>query len=337
MIARRLLALVVAFVVAWPAAAQHEWYASGSKERSVRFSGAEGVALSGTLLLPAVSEIQRVPGVVLIAGSGPTDRNGNNPLVHTRIDTLQLVAERLAQARIATLRYDKRGIGASTPTPRTLEEQERFFTWQNLVGDVQAAQAELLQHDEIKPYATALLGHSEGGDLALAAAGTARIRPHAIVLASTPGLTLEEIIRRQLARSHPTLVPAADLAMAAIRATGRVPADVPPELTRLFPAYVGPYLKGALAFDPAQALAVLDIACLLVHGAADKQVVPLGDIQPLLDVLAKRKAPGEVMIAPGVSHNLKRVFGPTDPGFSGPLAPSVADKIATWLVSVLGA
>ncbi len=337
MMLRRLLALVLLVVVSGPAEAQHRWYASGTKERTVRFAGAGGVALSGTLLLPLVSEVQYVPGVVLIAGSGPTDRDGNNPLVPARIDTLRLIAERLAEARIATLRYDKRGIGASTPTPRTLEEQERFFTWQNLVGDVQGAQAELLRHDEIKPYATALLGHSEGGGMALAAAATARTRPHAIVLASTPGLTLEEIIRRQLARSHPTLVDDADKAMAAIRRTGRVPPDVSPQLAGLFPAYVGPYLKGALAFDPAQALAQLHIACLLVHGGADRQVVPLGDIQPMLDVMARRTGTGEVVVAPGVSHNLKQVFSPTDPGFTGPLAPSIADKLATWLASVLGA
>jgi len=337
MILRRLLAVALAVVVAWPAAAQHKWYASGTKERAVQFAGANGVMLSGTLLLPLISEIQHVPGVVLIAGSGPTDRNGNNSLIHARIDTLKLIAERLAEARIATLRYDKRGIGASTPTPRSVEEQERFFTWENLVGDAQAAQAELLRHDEIKPYATALLGHSEGGDMAIAAAAGARVRPHAIVLASTPGLPLQEIIRRQLARHQPALVEPADRAMAAIRATGRVPVDIPPALAKLFPAYVGPYLQGALAFDPAQALAALDIACLLVHGAADRQVVPLADIQPLLDVLGKRGAPGEAFIAPGVSHNLKAVFGPTSPGLSGPLAPAIGDKIASWLAAVLGA
>src|SRR5439155_16945655 len=104
-----------------------------------------------TLLLPMVSEIQYVPGVVLVAGSGPTDRDGNNRLVPARIDLLKQIAERLARVGIASLRYDKRGIGASTARPTTvLDEQEDFFAWENFVGDVQAAHAELLRHDEIK-------------------------------------------------------------------------------------------------------------------------------------------------------------------------------------------
>jgi hypothetical protein len=61
------------------------------------------------------------------------------------------------------------------------------------------------------------------------------------------------------------------------------------------------------------------------------------DIQPLLDVLAKRSAPGEVLVVPGVSHNLKKVASPSDPGFAGPLAPEIGDKLASWLGFVLGA
>ncbi|MBS0550095.1 MAG: alpha/beta fold hydrolase [Proteobacteria bacterium] len=164
------------------------WYATGTLPREVRFSGADGATLSGTLLLPLASEIQPVPGVVLIAGSGPTDRDGNTPLIPARIDTLKLIAARLAAAGIATLRYDKRGVGRSSPPPEGLAAQERFFQWDHAVADAVAAHTELLRHDEIKSYATAFLGHSEGGLLALAAlAGLdAKKRPHALVLASTP-------------------------------------------------------------------------------------------------------------------------------------------------------
>src|SRR5262249_19105836 len=125
------------------------FYASGTKQRMVRFAGSDGVTLAGTLLLPIKSELQRVPGVVLVAGSGPTDRDGNNPLAPVRIDLLKQVAELLAGAGIATLRYDKRGIGQSTPRPRGgLEEQERFVAWDNFVGDVVAAHAQLVRHHQ---------------------------------------------------------------------------------------------------------------------------------------------------------------------------------------------
>ncbi len=323
-----------------PSGLAHAQYRpAGTKQRAVRFAGSGGATLAGTLLLPMASEIQYVPGVVLIAGSGPTDRDGNNPLVPVRIDSLKQIAETLVRAGIATLRYDKRGIGASTASPSTLSEQERFFAWNNFVGDVQAAHGELLKHDEIKAWATALLGHSEGGLLALAAA--IRIswrRPHGIVLASTPGWPLDEIVRRQLARNAPALVDAADRVMTAIRSTGRTPSSgVPRELQPLFPPYIGPFLQGAMAFDPARTLAAIDTACLLLHGGSDSQVVPLGDIQPLLDALGQRSAAGEALVAPAVSHNLKVMSGPGDPGFSGPLAPAIADKLTNWLRYLLTA
>src|SRR6266850_6325936 len=184
------------------------FYGSGTKQRAVRFAGSDGAILAGTLLLPIKSELGRVPGIVLVAGSGPTDRDGNNALVPERIDLLKQLAELLARAGIATLRYDKRGIGESTPRPRGgLEEQERFFSWDNFVGDVAAAHGELVKHDEIKPYATALLGHSEGGLLALAAAPMITgNRPHGMVLAATPGRPMRDILRAQIARNAPQLL-----------------------------------------------------------------------------------------------------------------------------------
>ena len=339
--------LTAAALMPLAAHAQSPWkgyYATGTKQRTVRFAGGDGATLAGTLLLPRWSELQKVPGVVLIAGSGPTDRNGNNPLVPERIDLLKLIAERLAEAGIASLRYDKRGVGASTPRPTgPLDEQERFFAWDNSVSDVAAAHGELLKHDEIKSYATALLGHSEGGLLALAAAkelgaaakGARKL--HGLVLAATPGRPLVEIVRAQIARNVPSLLEAAEQTMATVMATGHVPAGLPREQQTLFPRYAGPFLQSVLSFDPALALAGLDLACLLLQGAADRQVVPMEDVQPLIDALGRRGTSGEAVIFPAVSHNLKLVSGPSDPGFAGPLAPAVGDKLASWLRPLLGA
>ena len=109
--------------------------------------------------------------------------------------------------------------------------------------------------------------------------------------------------------------------MTAILATGHVPADLPVNCRLLFPPYVGPFLAAPLTFDPAQALLGLDTACLLLHGGADRQIVAMDEIQPLIDALARRNKPGEAFVVPAVSHNLKTVTGPTDPGFGGPIAP----------------
>ncbi|MBS0522724.1 MAG: alpha/beta fold hydrolase [Proteobacteria bacterium] len=337
MIHRRALLAAAAFA-ARPAAAQR-YHPIGTKHLDLRFAGAGGVTLSGTLLLPTISELQRVPGVVLVAGSGPTDRDGNNRYLAEKIDLLKQIAGLLADNGIATLRYDKRGIGASTPQPESsLGAQERFWAWDHFVADVQAAHAELLRHDEIKPYATALLGHSEGGLLSLAAAqAMGKKGPYAIVLASTPGRPLQGIVHDQIARSAPAFAAEADRIMRTIIETGHAPDDTPQELKLVFPASAGAFLQRALTFDPARALEAIDASCLLLQGSADTQVVPMADVQPLVDALSQRSRAGEVAVFPMVSHNLKAVSGPNDPGFTGPIASPVADKLSSWLKLVLGA
>lgn len=337
MIRRRALLAGAAFA-ARPAAAQ-KYHPMGTKHLDVRFAGSAGVTLSGTLLLPTISELQKVPGVVLVAGSGPTDRDGNNRYLAEKIDLLKQIAELLASNGIASLRYDKRGIGASTPEPENkLEAQERFWAWDHFVADVQAAHAELLRHDEIKPYATALLGHSEGGLLSLAAAqAMGKKGPYALVLASTPGRPLRGIVHDQITRNAPKFAADADRIMRTIIDTGHAPDDTPQELKLVFPDSVGAFLQRALTFDPAKTLEAIDASCLLLQGGADTQVVPMGDIQPLVDALARRSRSGEVQVFPMVSHNLKAVSGPADPGFAGPIAPAVADKLSSWMKLVLGA
>ncbi|TAJ88827.1 alpha/beta fold hydrolase [Reyranella sp.] len=314
------------------------FYESGrTKERTVRFAS-RSVTLAGTLLLPLISELQYVPGVVLVAGSGPTDRDGNNALVVERIDLLKEIAELLGRHGIASLRYDKRGIGQSTLRPRdSLAAEEAFFAWDNFVADVEAAHAELLRHNEIKPYATALLGHSEGGLLSLAAGKALGKKVHALVLAATPGRKLDEIVRAQVERNAPALRGPVDHTIATILANGRVPASLPRELDLLFPPYAGPFLQKLLSFDPAAVLAEIPTACLVLQGGADRQVVPMGDVQPLIDALRTRGAPGEAIVFPQVSHNLKLVAESSDPGFVGPLAPTVAEALVKWLAQALGA
>ena len=271
---RRALAVAAAAAFAAPSVQAQVTYAQGTKERQVRFATSDGVILSGTLLLPMISEIQYVPGVVLVAGSGPTDRDGNNTLAPARIDLLKQIAELLAGVGIATLRYDKRGIGASSgPPSNSLEEQERFYTWENFVSDVQVAHAELRRHDEISPNATAFLGHSEGALLSLAATqAMSQFAPYALVLAGAPGRPLRDIVRGQIGRNAPILLAEAERVMAAIVNTGHVPAETLPELRLIFPPYVGPFLRSALTFDSAKVAAGIATPCLMLHGAADIQI-----------------------------------------------------------------
>jgi uncharacterized protein len=170
--------------------------------REITFEGAGGVRLSGTLLLPeGASADRRVPAVVLVAGSGPTDRNGNQPpLLWTGL--LKQLADILAEAGIASLRYDKRGQYRSGKPPGDAKALGEFVAWDHYVADVEAAYRALGEQQEVDPARRAIVGHSEGGLLAMHAAIALQEgpgRPAAVVLLSTPGRPLDLVLREQLA------------------------------------------------------------------------------------------------------------------------------------------
>ena len=85
-----------------------------------------------------------------------------------------------------------------------------------------------------------------------------------------------------------------------------------------------------MAFDPASALAASPVRACCCMAAPISRSCRLDDVQPLIDAPRSRAGSGEAMIAAGVSHNLKTVTGPNDPGFTV-LAPAIADKLAAWL------
>ncbi|HTA40404.1 MAG TPA: alpha/beta fold hydrolase, partial [Candidatus Acidoferrales bacterium] len=115
--------------------------------------------LAGTLVVP--SGVGPFPVALIVAGSGPTDRDGNG--YHMKTDAYRLLAEDLAARGIATLRYDKRGAGSSTTT--VSESNLRF---DDLVDDALAF-AKLLQKDR-RFSSVSIIGHSEGSLIAILAA-----------------------------------------------------------------------------------------------------------------------------------------------------------------------
>ncbi|MBV9700551.1 MAG: alpha/beta fold hydrolase [Candidatus Eremiobacteraeota bacterium] len=231
------------------------------------------------------------PLVLIIAGSGPTDRNGNSGL-GIRPNTYALLAEALRQRGIASVRYDKRGVAASSGA-LTSESALRFDDY---VDDA-AAWLRLLRKD---PRFSALIvaGHSEGSLIGMIAAD--RAPADAFVSLEGAGRPAPVLLREQLKpRLTPALYARCDEIIARLEQGHLVP-NVPQELAVLLRPSVQPYLIAWFKYDPAAEIARLRIPITIVQGTADVQV-GVEDAQAL-----KRAAPSaKLVIVPGMNHVLK--------------------------------
>ena len=266
--------------------------------------------LAGTLLLP--DSRGPWPAALLIAGSGPTDRDGNNPLLGTRIDNLKRLAHALAARGIASLRYDKRGVGASV-YPGLSEDALRF---EHLVEDAVALTGLLAQDDRISRIA--LVGHSEGALIAALAAQDAQAQ--AVVSIAGAGSRASTLMRRQMADHLPQ-----DIAQPAFAALDALEAqqllqEVPDELFLLFRPTVQPYLISWFRHDPPAVLADLQLPVMVVHGSADVQV----GVEHA-QWLQAGKPDARLEIVAGMDH-LMGVEGDTRVG-----ADVVGGAVAKWL------
>lgn len=205
------------------------------------------------------------PGILIIAGSGPTDRDGNGPGLAT--DLYRKLAHGLAAAGHCVLRYDKRGVGAR----RAGAPAETELRFDHLVRDAGIAFAGLAARPQVR--GAALLGHSEGALIATLLAP--QVKPDALILLAAPGRPLGAVLGAQFAAAPmpgPLRQTALDI-LAALEA-GRPVAAVPPELAPLFRPSVQPYLMSQLGIDPAAALAVARVPVLLVGAGRDLQTGP---------------------------------------------------------------
>lgn len=321
------------------------------EERELGFAGHGGLPLAGTLCLPRERPEGGVPALVLLAGSGPTDRDGNQrPMLVT--DLLAQLARGLADAGVATLRYDKRATPRYAPRFLGLDAaaQREFFAFDAFAGDARAALAALRGTEGIDGGRVGFLGHSEGGLIALAVAAELGGGPtgvRALVLAATPGRTLADVLREQLERSFAVLpestraklLAEVDRAVAAVVETGSAPADLDKSLAALFPPSATLLLQAELALDPAELARRVRGPVLLLQGEKDVQVSAERDLPRLREALEGREDRGdgacEVALVPGASHNLKPVGERGDPGFTGPVAPEALERLIAWARTAL--
>jgi pimeloyl-ACP methyl ester carboxylesterase len=221
----------------------------------------------------------------------------------------------LAANGIASVRYDKRGIGASA-APGAKEADLRFDTY---VADA-AAWVKQLRNDARFSSVT-VVGHSEGALIGLLAASKA----DAFVSIAGPSKRASAVLREQLkTKLPPDLLKESERILTALE-EGSTADGVPPPLAPLYRPSVQPYMISWMKYDPSRELAKLTVPILIVQGTTDVQV-PVAAAHEL----KKANPKADVAIISGMNHVLKAVDGDLAeqlPSYSDPKRPVVPELI----------
>lgn len=271
------------------------------------------------------------PVVLIIPGSGPVDRNGNS-LHGLNTDTYKLLAQGLAAKGIASVRIDKRGMFSSAAAIPNANN----VTIADYAGDVHTWAATILKKTGGK--CIWVLGHSEGGLVAMVAAKDNPPDICGLLLVGTPGRPFADLIKEQM-RSNPANAPIQDEAfhdLDELAAGRRVDmSSAPAQLGVLFPSAVQGFLIDLFSYDPPKLLAAYKGPVLILQGEHDIQI-SANDAH----LLAAADPNAKLVMLPEVNHvlktvksenreyNLKTYFDP-----SLPLAPGVVETLADFIAA----
>ncbi len=280
-------------------------------------------ALRGTMLRPGASNA----AVLIIPGSGPTDRDGNNRLGVTG-SPYKLLAEGLARRGVTTVRIDKRGMFGSSRAA----DDANDVTISDYAGDVRAWVKVI--REETGAQCVWVAGHSEGGLVALASSSNADGLCGLILLAA-PGRPVGDVLRDQIRQAvgGGPLLQQATVTIKALEA-GRHPDvySLHPSLQQLFAPPIQGFLISMFSYDPARLIAEFHKPVLILQGQRDLQV-SVADAKRL-----KQAAPtAKLVLVPNANHFFKVVksadVAANAAAYSRPvpLAPHVADEIADFI------
>jgi len=313
--------------------------------QDVTFTGADGTRLAGTITKPRGAG--PFPGVVLVSGAGPHDRDGS--FMNHR--PLLVLADHLTRAGFAVLRFDERGVGES-------EGEFASATAEALAGDISAGTQFLGQRDDLDSRRIGLITHSEGGRTASLVVGDDSEVDFLILLAAPARPGIESLRAQSAQTNNPTVLLQAAMADAALGAgdaakvetamrdaAQEVLADFEEQqlaafggqeaavVDQLVQALGQPQARFTLHHDPRPAIRQAEIPVLAVYGDKDRQM------NPDAAAGAWRAALGEsadVETLPGLNHFLQ----PAETGapseyatIEQTLAPEVLARIVAWLES----
>lgn len=301
--------------------------------KEVEFQG-DGLKLKGVYSYPTGAE--HAPAVLILPGSGPTDRDGNQPGFKT--DLLKEISENLNQAGYAVLRFDKRPVARySEFWPKDPKKLSAFFGMEPHLNDVRAAYKFLAEQPNIDPKRLGLIGHSEGAMFTMALAG--ELKPAAIALLAGPGRGMDVILTEQIERSVAKM-PDQELAetilanlkstLAALKAKAETPENIHPALAALFNPSTIQLWHDYLNFDPLTSVTKYPGPALIMNGQDDIQVDFQKDAMALYEARRKQRLRTEIVVLSG-SHNFKEVTSGDDLGISGPVNPKIIKLLTEFL------
>lgn len=228
-------------------------------ESEIEYVSPNGI-IYGSLMLPVVSS-GKVPVVLIIAGSGPTDRNGNNPQMSN--NSLKMLADSLARHGYASVRYDKRGIAQS----QGAAQKESDLRFEDYINDASGWVTMLRSDSRFSKFIIA--GHSEGSLIGMIAAN--KSGADAFISLAGAGFRADLILKQQIAIGSPIISETCNVIIDSL-ADGHIVQNVHPMLQSLFRQSVQPYLISWFKYDPQVWISKLNIPVLIIQPAHDIQV-----------------------------------------------------------------
>lgn len=252
--------------------------------------------LSGTLTMPK-NAAGKIPVVLIIPGSGPTDRDGNST-PGLRSNTYKLIAAALGKAGIASLRYDKRGVGQSKSSAK---EADTKFT--DMADDANELAGMLKEDSRFSKLI--VLGHSEGSLAGMLMIASTEIPFNGFISAAGAGDPADIILTEQLKKSAPPSVQTEFKRIVDSLRKGKTTDRVDPALYSIMRPSIQKYMMNWMAFDPQRVIKRVKTPILIIQGTTDMQI---GVAQA--EKLKKAKSEATLKIIEGMSHILKD--GPPD-------------------------
>lgn len=285
------------------------------------------LTLPGTLTMPA-NYSSRIPVALIVAGSGPTDRNGNSAgllRLQNNSNLYAILAWQLANAGIASLRYDKRVLGDNLQKIDIAQTSIDDF-----IADAMAGARKLLADRRFSKVI--LIGHSEGAELVLQAAN--RGAPTSgVVMLSGAGRPIMTVIREQLSKQLPPEELVKWDSASARYLRGEEAGDVHPGLRSLLLPVNRKFMQTWVKYDPTVEIARAKVPVLIVQGGRDVQV---GEADAR--ALKAAQPAAKLVVITAANHVFRAAAGDdrmtqlrlyTDPTI--PVVPELAPAVAGWI------